>query len=335
MTLNADDLVALAKCAGLAAERAGTWLNTALLGTPPIAATRKATSGSAASQWVTEADIRVESMILGDLAESAERYGIGVLSEEQPDTRARFECEHFWCIDPIDGTLPFMERSPGYAISVALVARDGTPKVGAVFDPVTQTSYLATRDQGLTRNGTRWTPRQSITQRELTVFFDRSFQARANSTRVEELLRDLCIDLGLSNVAPRIGAGAVMNAVGVLERAPACYFKLPKQQEGGGSLWDFAATACMFSETRAIATDIEGAPLDLNRADSTFMNHRGVLFASSPEIAQGVREIWNRIGAPTDRPHTEVRAADSSGDARDSPDKPAPMISASTSKDTE
>jgi len=83
-----------------------------------------------------------------------------------------------------------------------------------------------------------------------------------------------------------------MNAIWVLENAPACYFKFPKPENGGGSLWDFAATACIFREVGAIASDIYGAPLDLNRPDSTFMNHRGILFTADHESAQRIIDLF-------------------------------------------
>ena len=83
-----------------------------------------------------------------------------------------------------------------------------------------------------------------------------------------------------------------MNALWVLERAPACYFKFPKPQDGGGSLWDYAATACLYVELGAWCSDFEGQALDLNRADSTFMNHRGVVFASDRELG---RQLLKRI----------------------------------------
>ena len=100
-------------------------------------------------------------------------------------------------------------------------------------------------------------------------------------------------DLGLSDVELRVGAGAVMNALGALTNPPGCYVKVPAAA-GGGSLWDFAATACIFGEVGAVATDIHGDPLDLNRDDSTFMNHRGVLFATDDQVAAGVRSMFSR-----------------------------------------
>jgi 3'-phosphoadenosine 5'-phosphosulfate (PAPS) 3'-phosphatase len=70
----------------------------------------------------------------------------------------------------------------------------------------------------------------------------------------------------------------VLNAIRVLENGPACMLKFPKKEQGGGSIWDFAATACIFQEVGLSATNFIGGRLDLNRRDSTFMNHEGVLY---------------------------------------------------------
>ena len=71
-----------------------------------------------------------------------------------------------------------------------------------------------------------------------------------------------------------------------------CRFKFPRKEEGGGALWDFAATACLYGEAGAVATNIHGGPLDLNRADGTWMNHEGVLFATSSAIAARITAIY-------------------------------------------
>ncbi|MFT5808225.1 MAG: hypothetical protein ACI9LG_002526 [Moritella dasanensis] len=85
--------------------------------------------------------------------------------------------------------------------------------------------------------------------------------------------------------------GAVMNAIGVLENPPACYVKLPKPQLGGVSLWDFSATAAITqalsdqylassSQVYCTVSDYHGSDLDLNRNDSNYMNHKGVLYSN-------------------------------------------------------
>ena len=80
--------------------------------------------------------------------------------------------------------------------------------------------------------------------------------------------------------------GAVMNACWVLDRAPAGFIKKPKPQEGGGCLWDYAATACLYEELGAMVSDCVGNTLDLNSRDSLFMNREGVLYASHHEISK-------------------------------------------------
>ena len=54
-----------------------------------------------------------------------ERYDLALLTEELEDDGSRHVKDYFWCIDPIDGTLPFTQKKPGYGVSIALVARDG------------------------------------------------------------------------------------------------------------------------------------------------------------------------------------------------------------------
>ena len=58
------------------------------------------------------------------------------------------------------------------------------------------------------------------------------------------------------------------------------YVKASKKESGGGSIWDFAATACIYQELGLPATNFEGGRLDLNRKDGTFMNHEGVFYAN-------------------------------------------------------
>jgi 3'-phosphoadenosine 5'-phosphosulfate (PAPS) 3'-phosphatase len=71
-----------------------------------------------------------------------------------------------------------------------------------------------------------------------------------------------------------------LNSIMVLENGPACMLKFPKKESGGGSIWDFAATTCIYQELGLAATNFEGGRLDLNRKNSTFMNHEGIFYAN-------------------------------------------------------
>jgi 3'-phosphoadenosine 5'-phosphosulfate (PAPS) 3'-phosphatase len=286
VNLSPSELSELAELAVAAATEAGRMIARSR----PHEVDHKPGAESLASKVVTEIDRRSESIILDVLRPTLGRFELGLLTEEQPDDGGRHRADHFWCIDPLDGTLPFIEGSSGYAVSIALVGRDGTPHIGVVCDPVGSSVLHAVRGLGAFRDGHPWSGYQSTGRPRgegdaLTLFADRSLARSDAYPALMETLQRIAVDMGLNGVQVNVGAGAVMNACNVLANSPACYLKYPAAR-GGGSLWDFAATACLFHEVSAVATDINGHPLDLNREGSTFMNHRGVLYATDDGLAQ-------------------------------------------------
>ena len=242
-----------------------------------------------ASQVVTEVDRKAQDAILQVLGPSCEEFDLAVLTEESEDDGGRLEKDAFWCIDPMDGTLPFIRKEPGYSVSIALVARDGSPQIGVIYDPVHDVLWQATKGQGVRRNGEAWTMESQ--GKELTFTYDRSFEGRPERERVLRDLEAYAQTIGLKKLVATQFGGAVINACHALESAPGCHFKFAKPQEGGGSLWDYAATACLFEEAGAVVSDVHGEPLDLNRPDSTFMNHRGAVYATDENLAQRIRAI--------------------------------------------
>jgi len=242
-----------------------------------------------ASQVVTEVDRKAQDAILQVLGPTCEELELAVLTEESEDDHGRLEKDFFWCIDPMDGTLPFIRREPGYSVSIGLVAKDGSPRIGVVYDPVHDVLWQATKGEGILRNGEPWT--LDVSSKELTFTYDRSFADHPERDRVLQELEDYAHSIGLKKLVATQFGGAVINACHALENGPGCHFKFAKPQEGGGSLWDYAATACLFEEAGAVVSDVHGQPLDLNRSDSTFMNHRGAVYATDENLAQRIREI--------------------------------------------
>ena len=57
----------------------------------------------------------------------------------------------------------------------------------------------------------------------------------------------------------------------------------------------FAATACIFQEAGALVSDINGTPLDLNRQESTFMNHQGALYSSDAVLAEKIIKLYDKL----------------------------------------
>jgi len=295
MKLEREHLVDLAELAIQAARQAGALI--AEHASRQVAVKTKANAPSRASEVVTEVDFMSQEAILKVLKPSCAKYDLALLAEESPDDHSRLEKDAFWCIDPMDGTLCFVEGTPGYAVSIGLTARSGEPLIGVVFDPVEQVMYHAVSGVGAFRNGEpfRVDGNADRSGRPLWLISDGGFQHHPLIGEIMAELESIASQLGCDGVASQFQGGAAMCACWVMERAPACYFYFPKSADGGGSLWDYAATACIAQEAGAIVSDSFGNPLDLNRADSTYMNHRGMIYATDMELAQRISWLREKL----------------------------------------
>ncbi|MFK8014636.1 MAG: 3'(2'),5'-bisphosphate nucleotidase CysQ, partial [Gammaproteobacteria bacterium] len=272
LKLKPNDLQTLCAYAIKAARSTGDYI----ANTRPINVEHKDNGGSLATQIVTEVDRESQRRIVETLAPSMAHFDLGLLTEESPDDGSRLSKDYFWCIDPIDGTLCFVEGTPGYAVSIALISRDGQPVIGVVYDPVERRLYHAMRGGGAFRHGAPWSPDLNVAEKPLTIFTDHSEAQRA---RFEPTARALQANWGAYG-------GGVMNAIRCLENGPACYFKFAKTEPGGGCFWDFAATTCIYREVNAWASDVSGSLIDFNHPKSVSVGHCGILFATDARVAQ-------------------------------------------------
>ena len=283
-----EELQALCDTAICAAQEAGQWVKN--YDRRSLQRAFKNSGSSAASQIVTQVDVRSEEIIRKHLAPASELFDIAFVGEESSFTcldksNERFEKPYFWCIDPLDGTLAFFEGRSGYAVSISLVEKSGKPLLGVVYDPSRNVLLHAIHGQGSYQNLNRFS-RSAGVSNKLMVFADQSFRTHQKYKEAVAVLKDCARALCLDGVTFLYGSGAVQNACQVIDSWHACYVKLPKKKEGGGSIWDFSATACIASEAGTWVSNIHGQPLALNRRDSTFMNYDGVIFASNEIIAQ-------------------------------------------------
>ncbi|MEM7374409.1 MAG: inositol monophosphatase family protein [Bacteroidota bacterium] len=270
------DLKQLSKIAIKAALAAGKVIQKYM--SEEVAVEKKQGGASYASQVVTKVDKESESIILSHLIPSCEEFGLALVSEETEDDGSRFEKDFFWCVDPMDGTLAFIKKQPGFSVSIALLAKDGTPFIGVVFDPSTDLLYHAIKGHGAYKSGSLWEINPA--NEHLSYVTDRKLKDTPRLEEIEELLAGMAKKMNLNGVQEIDGAGSVINAIRVLEHGPACMLKFPKKEKGGGCIWDYAATACIYRELNLPATNFEGGRLDLNRKDGTFMNHEGIFFSN-------------------------------------------------------
>lgn len=241
---------------------------------------------SLASQVLTETDLKAQEIIFNKLTPTIAEYDLGWLGEESEDDGSRFEKDYFWCVDPLDGTLAFTEMYPGYAVSISLISKQGNPVLGVIYMPFSKT-LISSEDTEF--------PVSEEGANELVMYCDKSFLRHPKYNRIFHKLAEYAKSIGLKRFKVISGAGAVVNAINVIQHINACYFKYPKPSKGGGSVWDYAATVAIGSKTNCIVSDSKGKKLDLNRKDSVFMNRSGILYASNKELADFIVNLRENL----------------------------------------
>lgn len=294
MYLIKSDIIALRQHAISAASEAGKVLRSYSLENLNI--NKKEQASSLAGAVVTEADLKSQEIISEALFPTCEKYDLAFLGEEKPDDKQRFNKDYFWCVDPLDGTLPFTEGKEGYAVSIALVSREGESVLGVAHNPPTNRTWVADHHAGAFLNGSPLALAHDPSPLEALFFVDRSFLSDPRFETTKNILQEISANAGFDKVSIQHFGGAVMQALSVLEAPRACYFKLSRAGNTGGSLWDYAATNCIFNAAGAYVSDIFGNPMDLNRKESTFMNHRGLIYATDQKMAEIIFEYVNLLG---------------------------------------
>ena len=250
---------------------------------------------SLASQVVTEVDHKAQQAIIKILKPTLAQYDLALLAEESADDGMRLQKQAFWCIDPMDGTLAFIKNVAGFSVSIALVAKNGEPLIGVVYDPVKKDIYHAIKGAGAFKNNQPINLPALNPDLPLVLCADISFKEHSHLKQTQQGMEKISAELGLAGAVIDYRIGAVLNAICTLSNPNNCYFKYARSENSGGNIWDYAATACLFNETKAIACDIYGKPMDLNRTDSSFMNHRGLIYSTVPKLAEKIIELNQRL----------------------------------------
>ena len=107
-------------------------------------------SNKGPSDFVTNADLKAEKIIIEELKRAKPNYSI--LSEEKGEENNKDN--KTWIIDPIDGTINFLHGIPHFAISIAL--RDDDEIIaGVIYDPIKDEMFYAEKNNGAFFNNQR------------------------------------------------------------------------------------------------------------------------------------------------------------------------------------
>jgi 3'(2'),5'-bisphosphate nucleotidase len=213
---------------------------------------------------VTEADRRAEAIILERLGSAFP--DIPVLAEEEAAAgRIPALGEHFFLVDPLDGTKGFIQRNGEFTVNIALI-EDRRPIAGVVYAPDSAALYYGAKGEGAFRRVGRGAP---------------------PTERIRPRPRPLS---GLAGIGSRdhaaAGTAERMAALGVTEFVPAgSSLKFCLVAEGSADVyprwgrtmeWDTAAGQAVLEaaggRVLVLDGDREAGPLLYGKADKEFAN---------------------------------------------------------------
>ena len=108
-------------------------------------------SAKGPGDFVTSADKRTERILIDELQKAHSEYGIVT---EESGVINKSNLKNRWIIDPIDGTMNFLNGVPQFAISVGY-EESGELKCGVIFNPISNEMFCAEKGNGSYLNNSR------------------------------------------------------------------------------------------------------------------------------------------------------------------------------------
>jgi myo-inositol-1(or 4)-monophosphatase len=220
------------------------------------------------NDFVSEADLAAERAVIDVIHKHYPEHAI--LAEE---SGASGDSDYVWIIDPLDGTTNYLHNFPVFCVSVA-VAYKGRVEHGAVYDPLRQELFSASRGQGAVLDGRRI--RVSGRTNLGLALIGTGFPYRASNESFEHYMRMLAKAMEHTSGIRRPGAAAL----------DLCYVaagRLDAFWETGLKAWDLAAGSLIIREAGGIVSALDGAE---NYLDA------GHVLCGTPKIYSGLAKLF-------------------------------------------
>jgi len=196
---------------------------------------------------VTEIDHLSEAALIAAIRSRFPTHHI--LAEESGSLTGGEGDDHFWYIDPLDGTVNYAHQVPLFTVSVAYAYR-GQVQLGAIYDPMRDECYYGERGHGAWLNGCRLSVSHTtelVHSLLVTGFPYDTWES------VENNLNHFARFTMRSQGVRRLGSAAL----------DLCYVaagRLDGFWEIRINSWDIAAGGLLVEEAGGIVTKIDGAP---------------------------------------------------------------------------
>ncbi len=220
------------------------------------------------NDFVSEADRTAERAVMDTILKHYPEHAI--LAEE---SGWHGESDHVWVIDPLDGTTNFLHGFPVFCVSVALVVK-GRQEHAAIYDPLRQELFTASRGQGAQLNGRRI--RVSGETKLARSLLGTGFPYRQSNEALAPYMKMFTLAIEATAGVRRPGAAA-------LDLAYVAAGRLDAFWETGLSKWDLAGGTLMIREAGGIVSALNGGEDYLDT---------GHVLAGTPKIYGAVAKLF-------------------------------------------
>jgi len=228
---------------------------------------------------VTAADREANEFIVSNLRTEFPDHGI--LSEEEEDDFVRLDRAKVWMIDPMDGTLEFIEHREDFAVQIGLVDA-GVPILGVVYQPVTDKLYYAAAGAGAFLKSAGVTTPLHVSAEDTAARLVLAVSRSHRSKRIEAIRDRL-------RIKETIEMGGVGLKVGLVCEGRAHIYIHPGNKT---KLWDTCAPEAILREAGGRMTDTMNNPLQYNGKE-----HRNLygLIATNTVMHDRVVEVTQSV----------------------------------------
>jgi myo-inositol-1(or 4)-monophosphatase len=229
---------------------------------------------------VTEADQATERQIVGALlAEYPDHHIVG---EEGGGMGApRESVDHFWYVDPIDGTTNFASKIPHFCVNLALTDRDFNTLVAVTYNPCLDEMFSAVKGAGATLNGEKMCVSQAETLQQSVVASGFGYDKWTNP---DNNAAEWGAFVSQTRGVRRMGSAA-------LDFAYVAAGRYDGYWERHLHDWDFMAGVLLVREAGGQVTDYNGDPSTEKYANRRFLATNGHIHAAMMDVLAEVARM--------------------------------------------
>ncbi|MFD2043968.1 inositol monophosphatase family protein [Ornithinibacillus salinisoli] len=218
---------------------------------------------SDAKDLVTQMDKAIEYFFVQRIKQEYPNHL--VLSEEGYGDDVTSMDGTIWIIDPIDGTMNFVQQKRNFAISVGIY-HDGVGEIGLIYNVIDDVLYSAKRTQGAFRNDVKLPKLKERLTLEKSMLGLNHYWLCDNrlveGTEMQRLVRKIR--------GTRSYGSAALEFAFVAEGILDGYLAISL------SPWDIAAGMVIVNEVGGVSTNIEGKPLHILEKNSVMTCHPAI-----------------------------------------------------------